>query len=97
MDKIKLHGRLRSKATYSKGIFLRINSSIYGKYLSCSHGHLPCSHRAFPLFHGLHGAGFPSVSSNGPSRVVSLASPTSLSEPLGPPGVRVSRSLARGP
>ncbi|KAL4363971.1 hypothetical protein GQ457_04G015720 [Hibiscus cannabinus] len=29
-----------------------INSSIYGKYLLCSHGHLPCSHRAFPLLHG---------------------------------------------
>ncbi|KAL4367061.1 hypothetical protein GQ457_05G033130 [Hibiscus cannabinus] len=97
MNKIKLHRRLRSKATYSKGIFLRINSAIYGKYLLCSHGHLSCSHRAFPLLHGLHGAGFLSVSSNGPSLVVSLASPTSLSKPLGPPGVRVSRSLARAP
>ncbi|KAL4284472.1 hypothetical protein GQ457_16G008780 [Hibiscus cannabinus] len=33
----------------------------------------------------LHGAGFLSVSSNGQSLVVSLASPASLSQPLGPP------------
>ncbi|KAL4296290.1 hypothetical protein GQ457_12G031940 [Hibiscus cannabinus] len=67
--------------------------SISHVHMGIFHVHIERSHCSMAL----HGAGFLSVSSNGPSLVVSLASPASLSEPLGPPGVRVSRSLARAP
>ncbi|KAL4281155.1 hypothetical protein GQ457_03G015280 [Hibiscus cannabinus] len=62
-------------------------------HMGIFHVHIERSHCSMAL----HGAGFLLVSSNGPSLVVSLASLAFLLKPLGPPGVRMSRSLARAP